>query len=104
MEVHVVLFDAIVLLGQAVVPVGIALTHLVLCLFVLFRRRRSNDALTRLFIAHLLLTAVWNVNLAVAVVGTMPATLPGFTWMQIALYGLIALGALYWTFARAFWQ
>jgi adenylate cyclase len=104
MEVHVVLFDAIVLLGQAVIPVGIALIHLVLCLFVLFRRRRSNDALTRLFIAHLLLTAVWNVNLAVAVVGTVPAPLPALTWMQIALFGLIALGVLYWTFARAFLQ
>ena len=98
------LFDAVVLLGQAVVPVGVALTHLALCLFVLFRCRRSNDALTHLFIAYLLLAAVWNVDLAVAGVGGTPAPLPGLTWMQIALYGLIALGVLYWTFARAFLQ
>jgi len=99
-----VLFDAVVLLGQAVVPVGIALAHLALCVYVLFRRRRAQDTLTRLFIAYLLLVAIWNVNLIVIVVGHVPAPIPGFTWMQFALYGLIVLGVLYWAFARAFLQ
>ena len=97
-------FDAVVLLGQAVVPVGIALTHLALCLFVLFRRSHSTDTLTRLFVAYLLLTAVWNVDLVLVVVGDVPVPLPGFTWGHFALYGLIALGTLYWAFARAFLQ
>ena len=97
-------FDAVVLLGQAVVPAGIALAHLALCLFVLFRRRHSNDTLTRLFIAYLLSSAIWNVDLVLIAVGDVPVPLPGLTWRQLALYGLIVLGTLYWAFARAFLQ
>ena len=104
MEVYIVLFDAVVLLGQAVVPVSIALIHLALCLYVLFQRRLSGDTLPRLFIAYLLLAAVWNANLGVLVVSDLPDPLPGISWRQLALYELIVLGVLYWTFTRVFLQ
>ena len=98
------LSDAVVVLGQAVVPVSIALIHLALCLYVLFQRRLSGDTLPRLFIAYLLLAAVWNANLGVLVVSDLPDPLPGISWTQLARYELIVLGVLYWIFARAFLQ
>jgi len=99
-----VVFDAVLLMGQALVPVCIALAHLALDLFVLFRRRLGGDALPRLFLAYLLLTSVWNVGLVLAIVDDVPAVLPGLTWTQLTFYGLILLGVLYWSLTRAFLQ
>jgi len=103
LEVRIV-FDALLLLGQALAPVCIALAYLALCLFVLFRRRLSSDALPRLFLAYLLLTSVWNVGLVLAIVDDVPVVLPDLTWTQLAFYGLILLGVLYWSLTRAFLQ
>jgi adenylate cyclase len=96
-----VLLDRVVLTDQAVVPVGTALAHLVLCLYVILRRSRSHDAISRLFIAYLFLTALWNGILALTTIDAIPVPLPGLTWAQLVPYGLIILGVLYWTFARA---
>lgn len=93
-------FDALALPSQATFSLDSALVHFVFCLYVLFRRRRSHDALSRFFIAYLLLTALWNINLAVAAAGNVSMGLFGLTWMQLAAYGLIALGGAYWAFAR----
>ena len=84
------------------VPFGIALAHVGLCLYVLFRRR-FDDAIGRLFVVCLLFTALWDVDLAIAI-NRWPLLLSGLTWAQLASYGLIILGVVYWTFARAFLQ
>lgn len=84
------------------VPLEIALAHLVLCLYILLRRW-LDDTTGRLFVAYLFLTALWNVNLA-ATAGDVPLPVPGITWTRLACYGLIVLGIVYWTFAQAFLQ
>ena len=84
------------------VPLEIALAHLVLCLYILLRRW-LDDTTGRLFVAYLFMTALWNVNLAAIANGVTPID-PGLTWTQLAYYGLIVLGIAYWTFARAFLQ
>jgi hypothetical protein len=95
-------FDPVPLLGQAMVPLEVALAHLVLCLYILLRRW-LDDTTGRLFVAYLFLTALWNVNLA-AVANDVPPLVPGITWTRLACYALIVLGVVYWTFARAFLQ
>ena len=94
--------DPVPLPGQAMVPLEMALAHLVLCLYILLRRW-LDDTTGRLFLAYLFLTALWNVNLA-AIANGVPALASGLTWTQLAYYGLIVLGIGYWTFARAFLQ
>jgi PAS domain S-box-containing protein len=84
------------------IPVENALAHLILCLYV-FLRRWPDDVTSRLFVVYLLLTSLWNLNLAVMANG-VPALPYGLGWPQLAAYGLIVLGILYWTFARAFLQ
>jgi adenylate cyclase len=84
------------------VPLEVALAHLVLCLYILLRRW-LDDITGRLFVAYLFLTALWNVNLA-AIANDVPALVPGLTWIQLTCYGLIVLGIVYWTFSRAFLQ
>ncbi len=93
-------FDRIVLPSQTVIPLGIALGHIVLCLYVLFRRQ-LDDKINRLFIAYLLLTILWNVNLVIAV-ANVSTLLPSFGWMQLGPYDLIILSVVYWAFARTF--
>jgi PAS domain S-box-containing protein len=78
------------------------MAHLALCIFILLRRW-LNDTAGRLLVAYLFLTAVWDIILVV-VADHIPGLLPGLNWAQLACYILIALGALYWTFARAFLQ
>jgi adenylate cyclase len=95
------IFDTLVLPNQAMLPLDIVLLHLVLCLYITFRRRGGYDASSRFFIAYLLLTALWNATLAVIAVGDVSMELPGFTWTQLASYGLIVLGVTYWAFVRA---
>jgi PAS domain S-box-containing protein len=90
--------------GQAAVALGIALVHAALGLYVVFRCRFGSDALTRFFIVYLLLTTLWDINLAVSVADDVPASLPGLNWSQLLPYGLIVLGLLYWAFARVFLQ
>ncbi len=94
------LFDSLVLSSRAVIPLGIALAHIVLCIYVLFRRQ-LDDTINRLFISYLLLTILWDINLVIAVTN-VSTLLPSFTWMQLVPYGLIILGIVYWSFARAF--
>lgn len=96
------LFDLIVLPSHVIVPLGIALAHIALCLYVLFQRR-LNDATDCLFVSYLFLTILWDINLAVAL-NNLPTLLPGLTWAQLASYGMIVLGMVYWAFARAFLQ
>lgn len=57
----------------------------------------------RLLIAYLFLTALWDFNLVLAANG-LPDLLPALTWVQLASYGLIILGVIYWAFSRAFLQ
>ncbi|MBN1991547.1 MAG: PAS domain-containing protein [Anaerolineae bacterium] len=92
---------SILLSSQAIVPLGITLIYLALCIF-LFVRRKLDDAMDGLCAAYLFLSALWNVNLAAAVVNA-PA-IPGLSWTQVAGYGLVILGMVYWAFARAFLQ
>jgi PAS domain S-box-containing protein len=84
------------------VPLEIALAHLVLCLYILLRRW-LNATTGRLFVAYLFLTALWTINLAV-MANNLPASIPGTSWAHLASYGLIVLAVVYWTFARAFLQ
>ncbi len=93
-------FDVLVLPNQAVLPLDIALIHLVLCLYVVIRRRRDHDTSSRFFIAYLFLAALWNINRAIVAVGNVPMGLPGLTWTQLVSYGLILLGVTYWVFVR----
>ena len=86
--------------SQAIIPLGIAVAHIALCLYVLFRRQ-LDDTINRLFIAYLLLTILWNINLII-VVANVATLLPAMSWPQLVPYGLIVLGLVYWTFARAF--
>ena len=83
-------FDSVSLSVQALVPLEIALANLVLCLYILLRRW-LDDTTGRLFVAYLFLTTLWNVNLAVGA-NALPAPTAGFTWTQLACYGLIVLG------------
>ncbi len=92
--------NSIVLPGQAVIPIGIAVAHIVLCLYVLFRRQ-LDDTINRLFLAYFLLIILWNINLIV-VVANVSTLLPLISWSQLVPYGLIILGLVYWAFARAF--
>ncbi len=96
------LFDSLVLLSPAIAPLGIALAHIALCLYVLFRRQ-LDDTINRLFIAYLLLTILWNIN-SVIIVAEVSTLLPVLSWTQLTPYGLVILGIVYWTFARIFLQ
>ena len=99
-------FDAIIIPSQTIVPLGIALAHLALALFILFRRRFRNFAFPRLFILYLVLTSLWDVNLVFNSQQHLAARyfLPNFNAMQLSVYGLIVLGLFYWMFARSFLQ
>jgi PAS domain S-box-containing protein len=94
--------DPAALPAEAAIPLEIALAHLVLCLFIILRRW-LNDTAGRLFVAYLFLTALWSLKL-VAAASQVPFPVPGLNWAQLACYTLIVLGALYWTFSRAFLQ
>lgn len=95
-------FGSVPLSIPTLVPLEIALAHLILCLYILLRGWLDNTT-GRFFLAYLFLTALWNVNLAV-MTRDLPAPPPGFTGVQLAACGLILLGVVYWTFARAFLQ
>lgn len=96
------LFDTLILPSQAVVPLGVALAHLALGLFVIFNRQHNGDVLSRFFIAYLLVSALWNIDLVLAV-AKPPSFLP-ITWAQLMAYGFVLLGVLYWAFGRAYLQ
>ena len=96
------LINSIALPSQAIIPLGIALAHIALCLYVLFRRQ-LDDTINQLFIAYLLLTILFNINLVV-IIARVSTLLPGFGVTQIVPYWLIILGLVYWAFARAFLQ
>lgn len=93
-------FHSIVLPSQTIIPLGIAIAHIALCLYVLFRRQ-LDDTINRLFIAYLLLTILCNISLIIGV-ANVATLLPSLSWLQLLPYGLIVLGLVYWTFARAF--
>ena len=88
--------------SQAIVPLGIALVYLVLCLYLLLRRK-LDDTIGGFFAAFLFLSTLWNVNLVAAAIN-VPGMPPFLSWPQLASYGLIILGMVYWAFARAFLQ
>jgi PAS domain S-box-containing protein len=92
--------DPVAWSSQAIFPLGIAITYLALCLYVLFSRKPDNDV-DRLFLGYLVITSLWSLNLAV-LFNPLPALLPALTWANLAGYGLIILGLVYWAFARAF--
>ncbi len=96
-------FESLTLPSQAVVPLGVALAHLILVFFVLFRRRFHLDTLTRIFLVYLLVTILWNLNL-VATVTNVLAPSPNLAWIKLLAYGLLLLGLFYWTFSRTFLQ
>jgi adenylate cyclase len=97
-----VLVDTFSLPAEAVIPFAGATAHLLLCLYILLRRRLI-DTTGRLLVAYLLLTALWNINLVVMATD-LPALTPNLGWSQLVSYGLIVLGMVYWAFARAFLQ
>lgn len=95
-------FDPASLPSQAIFPLGIAVTYVALCLFVLATRKPDTPT-DRLLVVYLLSTALWNMNMVVAFnFNQVFPFLPGLTWMHLLAYGLTLLGAIYWTFARAF--
>ncbi|MBN1220759.1 MAG: PAS domain-containing protein [Anaerolineae bacterium] len=93
--------ESILLSSQTATPFGITLVYLILCLY-LFWRRKFNDILGRLFGLYLFLGILWNVNLIAAVINIPLAT--NLSWVQLASYGLVVLGLVYWVFARVFLQ
>ncbi len=93
-------FESIMLPNQAIIPLGIALTHIALCLYLLLRGQLDN-ILGRLFVTYLLLTVFWNINLVV-IVADVPPPWGGIGWAQLIPYGLIILGLAYWSFGQAF--
>lgn len=96
------LSDPIVLPSQAIFPLGIAVAYLALCLYML-SSRKPDSPIDRLFLAYLLLTVLWNLDLVV-IFSNLPLLLPSSSWMELSSYLLIILGVTYWTFARAFLQ
>jgi len=96
------LFESVKLPSQAIVPLGVALAHLALALFVIFNRRHNRDVVARLFLAYLLVTTLWNLDLVVIVANVLTSL--SLSWAQFIPYGFILLGVLYWAFSRAFLQ
>ncbi|MFN8457581.1 MAG: adenylate/guanylate cyclase domain-containing protein, partial [Anaerolineae bacterium] len=95
-------FDPTILPSQAIFPLGITITYVALCLFVLTTRKPDTPT-DRLLVVYLLLTALWNINLVVAFnFSEVFPFLPGLTWMHLLAYGLVLLGLVFWTFARSF--
>lgn len=94
--------DPIVLPSQAIFPLGIAVAYLALCLYML-SSRKPDSPIDRLFLAYLLLTVLWNLDLVV-ILSNIPPLLPGLSWSHLVSYLLIFLSVTYWTFARAFLQ
>jgi adenylate cyclase len=90
-----------ILPNQAIVPLGVAIVYLVLCIYLLLRRK-LDDIIGGFFVAYLFLSILWNINLLVAAVNIPGVSL--LSWSQLTSYGLIVLGAVYWAFARAFLQ
>jgi PAS domain S-box-containing protein len=95
------LFD-IMLPSQMVIPLGVALSHLALALYIIIRRRFSSYIFSRLFQLYLLLTILWNINLLIIAAGNLSLIAPGPQWRQLASYGLMLLGVTFWAFARSF--
>ncbi|MDX1520020.1 MAG: adenylate/guanylate cyclase domain-containing protein [Anaerolineae bacterium] len=93
-------FDFALLPSQAIFPSGVALAYIALCLYLL-SWRKPDTIIDRLFVTYLVLTALWDVSLVVAV-NDVPALYPGIGWVRVSTYGLIFLGVVYWMFARAF--
>lgn len=94
--------DPIVLPSQAIFPLGIAVAYLALCLYMLSSRKPDNPT-DHLFLAYLLLTVLWNLDLVV-ILNNLPPLVSGLSWTYLASYLLILLSVTYWTFARAFLQ
>jgi PAS domain S-box-containing protein len=97
-----VLLDSFIVSGQAIFPVGIALVYGALCLYVLASRKPDN-AVDRVLVIYLLLTVLWNVDLVIVYnFYDQIVLLPGLNWVHLISILLIALGVVYWTFARSF--
>lgn len=96
------IFDSMSIPSQAIIPLGIALFHIALFLYIVFRRK-LNDPLDYFFGSYLLLTTLWDVNLLV-VISHIKTWLPYEVWVQLIPYGLLILGIVYWAFARTFLQ
>lgn len=88
--------------NQAVVPLGIALFYIALCVHVVFKRQFT-EPIDRWFVVYLLLVALWSIILTAAT-DRIPTPWLGFSWDRLVPYGLLALGVVYWTFTRAFLQ
>ena len=86
--------------SQAIVPLGNVFIYVALFLYPLLRRK-FHDTAGALFAGYLFLSILWNINLIAAAVNG-PAIVPGLTWVQLASYGLVGLGMLYWAFAHHF--
>ena len=97
-------FNSITLPSQAIVPVGVALAHLILTVYILSRRQIKRDKLYALFVAYLCLTILWNINLLVVFFSTPVDTFLDISWVELAPYGLVGLAALYWGFVQIFFQ
>ncbi|MEM7345870.1 MAG: adenylate/guanylate cyclase domain-containing protein [Chloroflexota bacterium] len=87
--------------SQAIFPIGIAITYIILC-FYLLSWRRPDNSIDRLFIAFLSLTVIWNIFLT-AELNFLPPVLI-FPWHTFLSIGLIVVSFVYWMFARAFLQ
>ncbi len=94
-------FDSIRISSQATIPVWVAVGHLALCFYIILLRKISGRTSTRFFLVYLVIAALWNLNLAV-IISKTPPPLPQLSWEDLWAYGLIAIGVLYWAFARAF--
>jgi PAS domain S-box-containing protein len=95
-------FDTLILPSQAVVPLLVALGHLTVALIIVFRRRFRSNVFPHIFVAYLVLTILWDVNLVIVVLDRTLEPMRNSTWLQFVTYGLVGLGMLFWVFDRAF--
>ncbi|MCB9077000.1 MAG: PAS domain-containing protein [Anaerolineaceae bacterium] len=94
-------FNSIILPSQVVVPLGVALAHLILTIYVISSYEINRDRVFGLFVAYLSSTILWNINLVVIAMGSVSA---GPFLVHLAPYGLVGIAAIYWLFTRTFLQ
>lgn len=97
-------FNSILLPSQAMVPVGVAVAHLILILYIVSRRQIKHDEAYRFFLAYLGVVILWNLNLVAAFLATPTGDATSIDWVKLTPYGLVGLALLFWAFIRTFFQ
>jgi PAS domain S-box-containing protein len=88
--------------NQDLLPLGVALFHAALSLYV-WIRHRPVDSLHRLFITYLCLSALWNGAQFLFADNALILWYDPI-WLRFTSYGLVVLGVVYWALARAYLQ